>query len=106
MTLFLLISCCVLCVFVHDFCRFFSPQAKAATEGDPDAGSIPEIVSNRMLSRMVRGGGRVVDADRGGTQKLMSPIAVGDDEGDEDDRRIGHGPRMDNEDSGRDDIYL
>ncbi|CAM9993630.1 unnamed protein product [Ectocarpus sp. 12 AP-2014] len=28
-------------------------QAKAATEGDPDAGSIPEIVSNRMLSRMV-----------------------------------------------------
>ncbi|CAN0317623.1 unnamed protein product [Ectocarpus fasciculatus] len=28
-------------------------QAKEATEGDPDAGSIPEIVSNRMLSRMV-----------------------------------------------------
>lgn len=29
-------------------------QAKEATEGDPDAGSIPEVVANRMLSRMVR----------------------------------------------------
>lgn len=33
-------------------CKF---QAKMATEENPDAGSIPETVSNRMIKRMVTG---------------------------------------------------
>lgn len=45
--------CLPLCCSQRCVCLF---QAKEATEGDPDAGSIPQIVADRMLSRMVREG--------------------------------------------------